>query len=300
MLALLGLGLACFLALYAWDARSGALSRLSGLGGLEIAGQALSPGVWLKDRLAQFLRSYVVLTEVAQENARLTESLGSAKRLLELAEEDARELARLRELLALPMSPPWERAAARVIAGRFGPQAVLDSVLLDKGFLGGAAPGAPVINRRGLVGRVFRSAPHSSNVLLITDPSFRVAVLGQESRVRGILSGAGANNPLRVQYVAPNTAMRPGEILLCSGLDGLMPKGLPAARVSSARYNKDALFPDINALPLAELSRLEEVLVLIPPRAEDTLREPFQDIDELPDMPDIEQLTEEGGGEAGD
>lgn len=296
IIALFGLVLALFLALYAWDSRTGRISRLMSMSGLEIVRQVLYPGVWLKDRAEEFLDSYLALTGVAAENARLVEDLARAEEEMRQAREDQAELERLRDLLDIPSVLPWEKTGARVIAGRFGPQAALNSVMLNKGFTGGAVPGAPVITPQGLVGRVYHTSPHSCTVLLITDPSFRVAVIGQQSRVRGILSGNGVNKPLQVQYVAPNTNMLPGELLICSGIDAIMPKGLPAARVETVVYDKDELFPRIGAQPLAGLSRLEEVMLLIPPKgqkADELLYQPFRDIDILPDVPELEPVTDE-------
>ncbi|MDR2503850.1 MAG: rod shape-determining protein MreC [Deltaproteobacteria bacterium] len=296
-------GLCCFLGLYAWDVRTGRLTRLASLSGLEIVGQVLYPGVWLRDRAVQFVDNYLALSSVSVENARLTEELGALRRKLLDAGEDQLELFRLRGLMNLPDVPPWEKTGARVIAGRFGPQAMLTSVILNKGFLGGALPGAPVVTPQGVVGRVLHTAPHSSTVLLITDPSFRVAVVGQESRARGILFGSGEGNPLLVQYVDPQTNMRPGELLICSGLDGIMPKGVPAARINVARYDKNALFPHIAATPLADFSRLEEVLVLIPPRGtkpDELLYEPFGSVDVLPDFAGaLEQEMDDGAADGG-
>lgn len=296
ILALFGLVLALFLGLYAWDSRTGKLSSLTSMSGLELVRQVLYPGVWLKDRAGDFVNSYVALTDVAEENARLTEELGRAEDALRRAREEHAELARLRELLDMPPVLPWEKTGARVIAGRFGPQAVLNSVMLNKGFTGGGTPGSPVVTPQGLVGRVYYASPHSSTVLLITDPSFRVAVIGQQSRVRGILSGAGANKPLQVQYVAPNTNMLPGELLVCSGIDAIMPKGLPAARVEAVVYDKDELFPRISAQPLSSLSSLEDVMLLIPPKgmkADELLYQPFREIDIMPDAPEIKVISDE-------
>lgn len=293
IIALLGLVLALFLALYAWDARTGKLSRLFSMSGLELARQVLYPGIWLKDRASDLVESYIALTDVAQENARLVEKLGQTEEDLKQAMEGLQELERLRDLLDLPSVLPWEKNVARVVAARFGPQAALNSIMLNKGFLGGSLPGSPVVTTQGLVGRVYRSSPHASTVLLITEPSFRVAVIGQQSRVRGILSGSGVNKPLQVQYVPPNTNMQPGELLICSGVDGIMPKGLPAARVETVFYDKDALFPRISALPLADLSKLEEVAVFTPPKGakpDELLYSPFRDIDILPDLPGLETL----------
>lgn len=296
IIASFGLVLALFLALYAWDSRTGKISRLMSMSGLELARQVLYPGVWLKDRAAGFVDSYVALADVAKENARLAEKLGQAEDAMRDAREDQQELARLRDLLDIPSVLPWQKTGARVIAGRFGPQAALNSIMLNKGFTGGALPGAPVITPQGLVGRVYHSSPHGSTVLLLTDPSFRVSVIGQESRVRGILAGSGANKPLQVQYVAPNTNMLPGELLICSGIDAIMPKGLPAARVDTVVYDKDELFPRITAEPLAGLAALEDVMVLVPPkgtRVDELLYQPFRDIDILPDVPELEVVPDD-------
>ncbi len=300
LIAFFGLALSCFLALYTWDARTGNLSRLFSMSGLEVTRQVIAPGVWLKDRGSHFVDSYFALVDVADENARLVEELSATRQSLVQAHEDQQELLRLREFFDLPPVSPWEKTGARVIAGKFGPQAALNSVMLNKGFLGGATPGSPVITAQGLVGRVYHASPHGSTVLLLTDPSFRVAVVGQQSRVRGILAGAGANNALMVQYVSPNTNMLPGELLVCSGIDGIMPKGMPAARVETVVYDKDTLFPRITSSPVANLSRLEEVIVLVPPkggRPDELLYEPFKDIDILPDVPELDALPDEAARE---
>jgi rod shape-determining protein MreC len=254
--------------LYTWDARTGKLARISSMGGLELARHIIAPGVWLKNHVLSFWNDYIALTDTAAENIRLREELGYMRQERAGLREDLKELERLQALLGIPPTPLWEQTGARVVAGRFGPQAVLNSVMIDKGFVGGALPGAPVVTRQGLVGKIYHAAPNSSNVLLLNDPSFRVAVMGQESRVRGILAGTGAGQHLEVLYVAPNTNMKQGEILICSGLDRGAPKGVPAAQVSTVFYDKDTLFPYVTARPLALLDSLEEIVVLVPPRGQ--------------------------------
>lgn len=238
------------------------------MGGIEATGVVLYPGVWLKDRVKSVWHDYVALSDAAKENIRLHEELSNASVRQHALNEEIQELARLREFLDIPATRPWEQTGARVVAAKFGPQAALNSIMINKGFLGGAISGAPVVVKHGIVGRVFRSAPHSATVLLMTDPSFRVSVIGQESRVRGILSGVGGNQPLELLYVAPNTSMKPGEVLVCSGIDGIAPKGVPAARVQTVRYDNDLLFPVITAVPMVDLDKIEEVVVLIPPKGE--------------------------------
>jgi rod shape-determining protein MreC len=252
------------------------------MGGLELARHIIAPGIWVKNQLRSVWNDYIALTEVAAENILLKEEFGKLQRERMRLREKLKELDRLQSLLAIPPTDPWEQTGARVVAGRFGPQAVLNSVIINKGFVCGALPGAPVVTRQGLVGKIYHAAPNSANVLLLNDPSFRVAVIGQESRVRGILAGAGAGQELEVLYVAPNTSMKQGELLICSGLDGSVPKGVPAAQVSTVLYDKDTLFPQITAKPLALLDSLEEIVLLVPPkgqRAEDLAFTPDADLD---------------------
>lgn len=284
IVVLFGLVFVCFIALYTWDARTGKLSDVSSMTGLEITRHILSPGVWLKDQVSFIWDDYVALTDVAEENAALREELGRLRQQEALLREDMRELARLRELAGLPDTGVWEQTGARVIAGRFGPQAALNSLIINKGFIAGATPGAPVATREGLVGKVLHAAPNSANVLLINDPSFRVAVIGQQSRVRGILSGTGSGQALEVLYVSPNTNMMEGELLVCSGIDGSAPRGVPAARVLSAHYDQDTLFPRITAEPIALANAVEEVMLLIPPKgvkAEQLVFSPYPEADPL-------------------
>ncbi|MDL2306792.1 rod shape-determining protein MreC [Desulfovibrio sp. OttesenSCG-928-C06] len=259
--------------------------------GLEVTRHILAPGVWLKDQLSSFWSDYIALTGVASENVRLREEIGRLRQESDLLREDIKELERLRALAGIPGTMPWEQSGARVIAGKFGPQAALNSVIVNTGFLGGATPGAPVVTREGLVGKVLHAAPNSANVLLLNDPSFRVAVLGQDSRVRGILAGTGAGLPLEVLYVAPNSYMREGEILICSGIDGSAPKGVPAARVVSVHYDQDTLFPQIIAEPIALKSAIEEVILLIPPKGTKAENLNFNPYPEA--LPADESITDE-------
>ena len=109
-----------------------------------------------------------------------------------------------------------------------------------------------------------RASPHTATVLLITDLNSRVAVLSQNGRVPGILSGTG-DEMLEVDYVPPNVRIQPGEIFITSGQDGIFPKGIPCARVVEARQSDTSPFQLITAEPLADLDNQEEVLLLQAP-----------------------------------
>jgi rod shape-determining protein MreC len=109
---------------------------------------------------------------------------------------------------------------------------------------------------------VLRAGPSSATVLLLTDLNSGIAVLGQSTRRPGILMGQGPERNLRVQYVPENAPLQEGEVLVTSGAAGLFPKGLPVARVVKVAKSKNSLFQDVDAVPLADLKDLEDVLIL--------------------------------------
>lgn len=223
----------------------------------------LSPVVWIKDQCVGWWNNYVALVGVAEENARLREDLRRARVLANLSAEDRAELTRLRELFRLNTLYESPVSAARVIARRFGPFSARKTFTISKGYLDGALVGTPVITQSGVVGRVLRAAPHAATVLMITDPGFRVAVISQESRTPGILTGsAGHEGRLEVAYVAQNARVSPGEILITAGGNNDFPKGIPVGVVTLVTPGNEILFQQVHAQPLADLDRLEEVLLL--------------------------------------
>lgn len=251
-----------FLALYSWNRRSQALDNLATNVGLELSSYVLRPMRAAQERLGDFWNRYVDLVDVREENIRLKARLEELEAKLLATGEDLAELKRLRALVQFPVDARWRPLAARVLAGRLGPNGALDSITISRGYANGARPGTPLVTNKGLVGRVLRSSAHASTVLLITDPSSRVAVFGQESRSPGILKGHGMGAGLEVDFVQRDAALRNGEVLITSGLDDKYPKGLPVARVSGVAPSDYTQFMAVSAEPLVDLQHLEEVLLL--------------------------------------
>ncbi len=255
-----------YLGLFTWNAKTGYVDTLAERSGLEIVGLILTPVDWVTDTCTEAWNDYVALIGVAEENTRLRTEVVRLERALNDVVEDRAELARLRRLLdikALQESPGF---GARVIGGRIGPQAVLQTVIINKGYADGALVGAPVLAPAGVLGRIIRTAPHASTVLLVTDPDFRLAVVGSQSRTPGVLAGSPANAlGLEVSFVAQNAGITVGELLVTSGSDGRFPKGIPVGVVTSVQPGHETLFKQVHADPLVATDHLEEVVVLGPP-----------------------------------
>ena len=264
ILILAGVLLVLFLGMYSWNQRTHALDDLASAVGLEVGGAVLRPVRTVQDVFSNFWDRYFDLVDVREENLRLKERLEDLESRLLASGEDLAELKRLRRLIQLPVDASWRSLGARVLAGRLGPNAVLDSITISRGYATGARPGTPLVTPLGLVGRVLKASPHAATALLITDPGSRVAVFGQESRAPGILMGKGTGKQLEVNFVQRDASVKSGEVLVTSGLDGKYPKGLPVARVTSVAPSDYTQFMAVNAAPLVDLQHLEEVLLLEP------------------------------------
>ncbi|MEO5656347.1 MAG: rod shape-determining protein MreC [Nitrospiria bacterium] len=178
-------------------------------------------------------------------------------RLLEVAEENTRLSALLD--LRPPALPPVR--GARVV-GR-DPSRWYQSITIDRGGRHGSVADQGVALPSGIVGTVVKVFPSFSVVLLITDRQSAVPVLVQRTREQGIIEGT-VGGRVRLKYLPPSSEIGTGDIILTSGLTEAFPKGLMVGTVTRVEHPEGALYPEVELAPAADLSRLEEVLILDP------------------------------------
>ncbi|MEK6716028.1 MAG: rod shape-determining protein MreC [candidate division NC10 bacterium] len=205
-------------------------------------------------------RDYVDLRGLQEENKGLRRETATQKRRIDQLEEQALETQRLQALLAMRQASRAEFLTARVV----GKDATnwFKTILLDRGSLEGVRRNQPVLAPDGLVGRVVEVTPTSAKVQLLTDPVNAVGGLIQRTRVTGIVSGnlgAGA----RVRYLPLMADVVVGDQVVTSGMGGVFPKGIPIGRISAVERRSGALFQEASLQPAVDLSRLEEVLILM-------------------------------------
>jgi rod shape-determining protein MreC len=166
----------------------------------------------------------------------------------------------LREQLSFKQAnPSFELLSAQVI-GR-DPSNLAGYLIIDRGTEQGVAVGMPVLTHRGLVGRVTEAAPHSSKVLLITDPSSSVNALIQESRGTGVVQGS-VRYGLMMKYVQQTEDIKAGDLVLTSGLGGNFPTRLIIGQVTAVTKRDVELFQEAEVRPSVNFGGLEMVMVL--------------------------------------
>lgn len=300
ILMLAGVLLVLFLGIYSWNRRTHVLDDLAANVGLEAGYFILGPLKAIREVGGNFWDRYFDLVGVREENIRLKAEVENLNARLLAQGEAIAELERLRALVDMPLDASWRPIGCRVLSGKLGPNAVLDSITISRGYANGARPGMPVITNLGLVGKVLRASPHAATVLLVTDPKSRVAVFGQESRAPGILKGRGMVQGMEVDFVQRDMPVKNGEVLVTSGLDGKYPKGLPVARVQTVAPSDYTQFMAVSATPLVDLTHLEEALLLEKTGVEvyyEELGEPLPEIVGPPLPPRLEKIRQQKASE---
>lgn len=166
----------------------------------------------------------------------------------------------LREQLNFKQANPSFELLTSQVIGR-DPSNLAGYLIIDRGTRQGVAVGMPVLTHRGLVGRVTEAAPNSSKVLLITDPSSSVNALIQESRATGVVQGS-IRQGLTMRYIQQTEDVKPGDLVLTSGLGGNFPTRLIIGQVTAVMKTDVELFQQAEVRPSVDFGRLEMVLVL--------------------------------------
>jgi rod shape-determining protein MreC len=214
--------------------------------------------VWAQSGSSNLWHNYFFLRGVRAENRQLKEQIEQMRLQQVRLSEDATQAHRLQSLLAFKEQFIAKTVPAQVI-GSSGSD-LSRSIYIDKGSNAGIAQDMAVITSGGIVGKVLRVYPSTSLVLMINDQSSGVGAMLEKSRLQGVVRGT-PNGELILERVMSDEQVAAGETVLSSGGDQIFPKGLPLGVVSEVSPGRE-MFLNIHVKPAADLSRVEEVLVV--------------------------------------
>ncbi|MBI5639796.1 MAG: rod shape-determining protein MreC [Nitrospirae bacterium] len=207
-----------------------------------------------------FKRPFVRMALREEENVRLKRQIADLLQERGKFQEAILENKRLTELLKLGESSRNSVSSARII-GRDIVQWT-HTLLLDKGQKDGVGKDMAAITPRGLAGKITNVSVSYSYLLLLTDINFAAAVRLQESRKEGILAGNGTRI-CGLKYIPYEEEVKPGDIVITSGLDLLFPAGIPVGYVSKVdNRGRGGNFQYIEVIPFQDDTKMEEVLII--------------------------------------
>ncbi|MDR1051914.1 MAG: rod shape-determining protein MreC [Deltaproteobacteria bacterium] len=218
----------------------------------------------LAGKVEEVWLGYFHLVGLRGENEALRRALDRQTRQIVQLNEEKSANDRLRRLLGFKAGSDGRYAGARIVSWDPGPWH--QSVVIDAGANDGLVEGAPVVTDRGVAGRVVELSPNYSKVLLLTDPASGIDAFVQRNRVRGFIFGRGYGQ-MSMEYVRKADDVRPGDLVVTSGLDGIFPPGLLIGSVTLVDKKSLGLFLEAQVVPGADLANLEEVLVRLDSQA---------------------------------
>jgi rod shape-determining protein MreC len=118
----------------------------------------------------------------------------------------------------------------------------------------------PVVDRRGLVGRVVVPGRPYAKVQLITDRASAVGVMIERTRRQGVLKGSGEGG-LLLDYLPLQADVQAGDRIVTAGIDGIYPRGLPVGAVIGVEPGTQ-LFHRIGVAPAVDFGLLDHVYLL--------------------------------------
>jgi rod shape-determining protein MreC len=211
----------------------------------------------LFDQAAKSVNSY---TELKKENDSLREQqLVDQIRLLKFAALE-KENIRLRALLENSFKLGEQVLIAELLSVKTAPYEHI--VVVNKGTRFGVHSQQPVLDANGVVGQVFRALPLTSEIMLITDPNHAIPVQVNRNGLLTIAVGSGQLNRLILPYLPNNADIRPGDLLITSGMGGTFPQGYPVAVVDEFTSQPNKPFANITATPKAHLDRNRELMIV--------------------------------------
>lgn len=194
------------------------------------------------------------------ENAELSEQLRVARVKLLQFDSLRQENLRLRQVREASAGIGGRTMIAEIMRVDIDP--FRQRVRINKGTDQGVFRNQPVLDAFGIVGQVVQVDKYSSTLILISDATHSIPIQVNRNGIRSIAEGTGESNKLSLPYLTVESDVKPGDLLVSSGLDGIFPAGYPVASVTKVERNPAETFALVEAKPLAQLDRDREVLLL--------------------------------------
>lgn len=183
-----------------------------------------------------FFASFRDRNRAVKENVVLKQELYQLREANERANVMAIKLSRLEQILKVESGTdiPDRKIAARAVSEIDGP--FVRAALINAGVNKGIKIGHPVMTVDGLYGHVVRAGANSSRVLRLGDLNSRIAVMSSRSQARAILAGNNSDFP-EISFMSDASAWVVGDVVITSGDDGVLPRGLPIGTVKRGPEN---------------------------------------------------------------
>lgn len=155
----------------------------------------------------------------------------------------------------------FEGVTARIVTRSADPTS--EFITVDRGARTGVRHDAPAIVAGGvIVGRVIAVTDDDARVLLSTDNrSSFTGVSLKTPTAQGVITGARGLS-LTMELIPQSESITPGDIIVTSGVDSSVPRGLVLGEIDRIEKQDGALFQSASLRPLYQSARLDVITIL--------------------------------------
>lgn len=176
---------------------------------------------------------------------------------------------RLRRVLGLGARLRWGFIPAEVLQGRGVGEEY--TVTLSAGSRAGVQPFSPVVAPEGLVGMVKTVDPTMSIAIVWAHPDFRVSAMAADGSAFGIVAAHLGSEPerylLEMRGVPIRNQLKPGTLIVSSGLGSTFPRGIPVGTVLGELKTSELWARTYLLRPAVLPAEMSNVMILLPQRS---------------------------------
>lgn len=219
--------------------------------------------------VVQFVDQMDNLVNTFEENQRLKTKVGQIDQLQVRIQDLETENEKMREELALTeVLSDFTTVNATVISRN--PDQWMETLVINVGANQKVQEDMAVMAGNGLIGRIVEVNPSSSKVLLLTSQesnsgmvSARVQTVN-ESSANGIISAYDPRQGTFIMtQVSPEADIADGEMVISSGLGGVIPSTLLIGEVADSYMDEHGLFQKVEVEPAGEFTDIRFVTVIL-------------------------------------
>lgn len=217
--------------------------------------------------VVRFVNSVDTIINTFDENQQLKSKIDQVYELqVRVADLEAENEAMKTELELVQTLTDFDVVNATVIARN--PDQWMETMTIDVGSAQGIQENMAVMAGNGLIGRIIEVNTTSSKVLLLTSENSNsgmvsAVIQAEAGSANGILSSYDRKTKKFIMtQVDPEAQIESGDMVITSGLGGVIPRTLLIGEVSDVRMDDYGLFQTVEITPAGEMTDIRFVTVI--------------------------------------
>ncbi len=230
-----------------------------------VLGEVQTASVIFQSEITSLVKKYFFLIHLREENLYLQIKNSQLLNQQNLLNEIQQENKRLKKALKFYKNSSFSLLPAQIIAKDFLHHN--DLLVINKGSRHGIKKYMGVIHPKGVVGYVFRTTPHSAQVITLLSKLSSLPSKNQRNRING-LTVSYKDNVLSFKYFNLKDTIEKSQEndIIVTSATKQFPSGFPIGYVQKLQNKTQNLTPTIIVKPYVPFSSLEEVFILLTPQ----------------------------------